>query len=162
MYNKSVIACWRKDSYWVDVYRAVLLGQISTSGDGDGWRYVIVKATSSGGNTQYGYFDCFGKSNLDLAWADPSALSYSGPSYSVDAELDALLNAGTGGVSSLTNYALESGGNLAAVSGNMSTVAANTGATATSAAAIATSAGLIGTNTGTTATNTGAAAASTA
>ena len=72
-------------------YTAVLLGQFSTAGDGDGWRYLIIKSTTTGGNTQYGYYDCFGKSNLDLAWANPNALSFSGPSYSVDAELGELL-----------------------------------------------------------------------
>ena len=115
-------------------YTAVLLGQFSTAGDGDGWRYLIIKSTTTGGNTQYGYYDCFGKSNLDLAWANPNALSFSGPSYSVDAELGELLGIGTGGSATVTNYALESGGNLAAVSGNTGTTATNTGATATSAA----------------------------
>lgn len=35
-------------------YTGVLLGQSSTSGDGEGWRYLIMKSTMTGGNTQYG------------------------------------------------------------------------------------------------------------
>ena len=128
-------------------YTAVLLGQFSTAGDGDGWRYLIITSTTTGGNTQYGYYDCFGKSNLDLAWANPNALSFSGPSYSVDAELGELLGIGTGGSATVTNYALESGGNLAAVSGNTGTTATNTGATATSAATIAANTAATVTNT---------------
>jgi len=148
-------------------YTAVLLGQFSTSGDGDGWRYLIIKATTTGGNTQYGYYDCFGKSNLDLAWANPNALSFSGPSYSVDAELGELLVVGSSGGAAVTNYALESGGKLGAVEGNTATVAANTGTiatntatTATSTGATATSAALVATNTGTIAGNTGTTATS--
>jgi hypothetical protein len=157
-------------------YTAVLLGQFSTSGEGSGWRYLIIKSTITGGETQYGYYDCFGKSSLDLAWANPSALSFSGPSYSIDAELGDLLKTVSSEGAAATNYALETGGNLAAVSASTTTVAANTGATATSAAAIAantatvatntgataTSAAAIVTNTGTVATNTGATATSAA
>jgi hypothetical protein len=30
-------------------YTAVLLGQFSTSGEGSGWRYLIIKSTITGG-----------------------------------------------------------------------------------------------------------------
>ncbi len=157
-------------------YTAVLLGQFSTSGEGNGWRYLIVKSTTTGRETQYGYYDCFGKASLDLAWANPSALSFSEPSYSIDAELGDLLKTVSSEGAAVTNYALETGGNLAAVSASTATVATNTGAAATSAASIvtntaavvtntgaaATSAASIVTNTATAAANTGATATSTA
>ena len=136
-------------------YTAVLLGQFSTSGEGNGWRYLIVKSTTTGRETQYGYYDCFGKASLDLAWANPSALSFSEPSYSIDAELGDLLKTVSSEGAAVTNYALETGGNLAAVSASTATVATNTGAAATSAASIVT-------NTATAAANTGATATSTA
>jgi hypothetical protein len=157
-------------------YIAVLLGQFGTSEDGNGWRYLIVKSTSTGGETQYGYYDCFGKSCFELAWANPGDLSFGGPSYSIDAELGELLSMVSSGGVAAANYALETGGSLAAVSTNTATVAANTGATATSAASIvantatvvantgatATSAASIVTNTATVAANTGATATSAA
>ncbi|MCX6603414.1 MAG: hypothetical protein NTV52_07460 [Acidobacteria bacterium] len=89
-------------------------------------------------------------------------MSFSGPSYSVDAELGELLGIGTDGSATVTNYALESGGNLAAVSGNTGTIATNTGTTATNTGATATSTATIAANTGTIGTNTGATATSAA
>ncbi|MFN7646094.1 MAG: hypothetical protein ACK5UT_01055, partial [Acidobacteriota bacterium] len=89
-------------------------------------------------------------------------MSFSGPSYSIDAELGDLLKTVSSEGAAATNYALETGGNLAAVSASTTTVAANTGATATSAASIATNTATVATNTGTVATNTGAMATSTA
>lgn len=143
-------------------YTAVLLGQFSSSGNGDGWRYLIVKSTSSGGNTQYGYFDCYGKSNFDLAWSNPGALTFSDSSVSVEAELDGLLNMGSSGGATLTNYALESGGNLASITGSTSATAASAATVATNTGAIATDTATVVTNTGATATNTATTAASVA
>lgn len=142
-------------------YTAVLLGQFSTSGEGNGWRYLIVKSTTTGAETQYGYYDCFGKASLDLAWANPSALSFSEPSYSIDAELGDLLKTVSSEGAAVTNYALETGGNLAAVSASTAAVATNTGATATSAAAIAANTTAVATNTGAAATSAAAIAANT-
>ena len=140
-------------SFSGSTYTAFLLGQFGTSGDGNGWRYLIVKSTTTGGETQYGYYDCFGQSSFDLAWASPGVLSFGGPSYSIDAELGDLLSLMSSGGAAVTNYALETGGGLAAVSANTATVATNTGATATSAASIVTNTGTVAANTGATATS---------